>query len=184
MKVAENMKYVCATLFASLFCIGCGRDERPSKNSVPKDVPSTTERYPTLEWTEAVVSEHDPESGEPELLEVHGSTTPVNVLVLQKCFRDPVWTEAKNPEFTVWQTENDFARVIIAPDSKKFVAKVKTTKMFDSGPMRGDVSTVRIRTTKPFANEGEVLTLLEAYLKQDGTFETLVRWSDANNNER
>ena len=160
------MKYTVAILFTLLSCNGCGGGQLPSTNSVPeKAAPAaTSESYPKLEW--ACLGGGRMSSG------------PASVPGLRMWFEDSRWTEASDPEFSIWLTENDFFQITIAPDSKKIVGTVKETTMIGSGPMRGG-ALFEIRTTQPIANESEALLLLEAYLKQDGTFDTLVRWSDA-----
>jgi len=176
------MNHACVTFLVLLFCTGCGRDHLPSKDSVPDDVPpaATSERYPKLEWTEPV-PERAPEPGVPTIIGAGGGCS-ASVPSLQQRFKYPLWTEAEKPTFTIWLTENDFLQITIAPDSKKMVGTVKTTRTIDSGPLRGELHG-EIRTTQPFVNEDEALSLLEAYLKQDGSFDTLVRWSNADTGE-
>lgn len=177
----EIMKYACVTFVALLFCTGCGRDQLPSESVVPEDAPPAaasehSRQYPKLVWTEPVP---ESEPGVPTVIGVESESGPASVRSLRMRFDDRLWTEAENATFTVWLTENDFLRITIAPDSKRMVGTVKTTRTIDGGPLRGELLG-EIRTTQPFANEDEALSLLEAYLKQDGTFDTLVRWSNTN----
>jgi hypothetical protein len=170
------MKYACVTFVALLFCTGCGRDQLPSESVVPEDAPAvTSERslpYPQVHWAE-------PEPDQPNVIAVGGSAGPANIATVRRRFTEGSWTKASKPRFAIWLTENDYFEITIDPDSTKMVGTVRTTRTIDSGPLHGELLG-KIRTTQPFANEDEALSLLEAYLKQDGTFDTLVRWSNAN----
>ena len=181
MNIPKLMKLIPFALLVVFVCTGCGRDQLPSSTSVPEDVPPVTtsersQQYPKVEWSEPV-------SDEANAISATRSGWPANIITVRERFTKRRWTAAKEPRFTVWLTENDFFRITIAADSTEMVGTVKTTRTIDEGPMRGELIP-EIRTTEPFANEGEALSLLEAYLKQDGTFETLVRWSDIDTGER
>lgn len=171
----EIMKYACVTFVALLFCTGCGRDQLPSESVVPEDAPAvTSERslpYPQVHWAE-------PEPDQPNVIAVGASVGPANIATVRRRFTEGSWTKASKPRFAIWLTENDFFEITIDPDSTKMVGTVRTTRTIDSGPLRGERIS-ETRTTQPLANEDEALALLEAYIKQDGAFDTLVQWSNS-----
>lgn len=57
------------------------------------------------------------------------------------------------------------------------IGTLKTVRIVEDGPLRGEKLPVT-RTTGPLADEGAALMLLEAYLKQDGSFDQHVQWAD------
>lgn len=169
------MKIACVILLVLLTSTGCRRNQVTSQDSVPNEASgASSERsaeYPQVQWSEPV----------PELSDATDATRsawPANMAVVRRHFDESHWTRATKPQFAVYLTENDFFKIEIQPDTKKMVGAVKTTRTINNGSSRGEVIP-EIRTTKPLTDKGEVLSLFEAYLKQDGTFDTLARWSDA-----
>lgn len=161
-----------AILVVLIACGGCRPDEPPK---APAAAPTTEEagpsrELPRLEWSE-------PEPDDPNVVEVSGGGWPASLASLRRRFTEKPWQEARKPWFRIWLTDDDFFQITIDPSSSTMVGTARSVRIMEDGPLRGEKLPVT-RTTGPLADEGAALMLLEAYLKQDGSFDQHVQWAD------
>lgn len=169
------MRLFSFSLLLTFTLIGCGRGQTALQDSVPQDGPASTSdrssQYPQVEWSEPATA---------NVLDASRAAWPANGRTVRRHFVESDWKSARSPDFRVWLNEHAFFQITIEPDSGKMTGIVKTTKTINSGPMSGE-RIGQTRATEFISNEDEALSLLEAYVKQDGTFDTLVRWSTPDN---
>lgn len=164
-----------AILVVLIACGGCRPDE-PSQSppKAPAAAPTADEaglsrELPRLEWSE-------PEPDDPNVVEVSGGGWPASLASLRRRFTEKPWQEARKPWFRIWLTDDDFFQIDVDTASQQMVGTARTVHIVEDGPLHGEKLPVS-RTTEPFADEDEALSLLEAYLRQDGSFQQHVRWS-------
>ena len=186
------MKYALFTLFLVGFFCGCRREKSLPDKPSPPATPSAAAsgQYPQWEWTL------------PGSEGRAGGTA--SLAGLRQRFYSSAWTDADNPEFTLWLAENEFFRIEFAPDSNQWSGTVQSTadlkqqsqkgenrnsekqgsnEKKDHGTMTDGIQFfTRIRITEPFEDRQQAFRLLEAYLKRDGAFEKQVRWADPGGN--
>lgn len=126
--------------------------------------------YPRLEWSE-------PEPDQSGVIAVSGAGSPATMASVRRQFTESRWAEATRPRFTVWLSKNEFFQIAVDTDSKMLVGIVRTASTMPDSPLQGG-SIPKTRKTECFRDDGEPLSLLESYLKQDGSFDREVRWAN------